>query len=235
MLVRDTTHRLSALSIDYGMVGRRMGMLRTAGGLVYLAFCPDNERKVILDLLAQSDDPEDQEARETQRARRTCSRRSAPRATRRRNASSIPRRRAFPCRSCVGPTCPWLHVADLDRLGADHERRREEDCCRRCRHHDDKAGARKASGVGSARRLSDQPGQTCGNHSEMIGNSVSSASNTQIGNDERHDPAIDRADRDLRRESVQNKHDDPDRRDDHAQFDDHDIDDAPPHRRPFPA
>lgn len=67
MLVRDTTHRLSSLSIDYGMVGRRMGMLRTAGGLVYLAFCPDNERKVILDLLAQSDDPEDFEAREPQR------------------------------------------------------------------------------------------------------------------------------------------------------------------------
>ena len=64
MLVRDTTHRLSSLSIDYGMVGKRMGMLRTAGGLAYLAFCPDNERKVILDLLAQSDEPDDQQARE---------------------------------------------------------------------------------------------------------------------------------------------------------------------------
>jgi len=64
MLVRDTTHRLSALSIDYGMVGKRMSMLRTAGGLVYLAFCPDNERKVILDLLAQSDEQDDQQARE---------------------------------------------------------------------------------------------------------------------------------------------------------------------------
>jgi IclR family mhp operon transcriptional activator len=66
MLVRDTTHRLSALSIDYGMVGKRMSMLRTAGGLVYLAFCPDNERKVILNLLAQSDEPDDQQAREVQ-------------------------------------------------------------------------------------------------------------------------------------------------------------------------
>ncbi len=64
MLVRDTTHRVSALSIDYGMVGKRMGMLRTAGGLAYLAFCPDNERRVILDLLAQSDEPDDQQARE---------------------------------------------------------------------------------------------------------------------------------------------------------------------------
>jgi IclR family mhp operon transcriptional activator len=67
MLVRDTTHRLSALSIDYGMVGRRMGMLRTAGGLVYLACCPRNERDVILDLLAQSTDLEDHPARERQR------------------------------------------------------------------------------------------------------------------------------------------------------------------------
>lgn len=64
MLVRDTTHRVSALSIDYGMVGKRMALLRTAGGLAYLAFCPDNERKVILDLLAQSDEPDDQQARE---------------------------------------------------------------------------------------------------------------------------------------------------------------------------
>jgi IclR family mhp operon transcriptional activator len=67
MLVRDTTHRDSALSIDYGMVGKRMPMLRTAGGLVYLAFCPDNERRVILDLLAHSEAPEDQQAREGQR------------------------------------------------------------------------------------------------------------------------------------------------------------------------
>lgn len=64
MLVRDTTHRQSSLSIDYGMVGKRMGMLRTAGGLAYLAFCPDNERKVILNLLAQSDEVDDQQARE---------------------------------------------------------------------------------------------------------------------------------------------------------------------------
>ena len=65
MLVRDTTHRLSALSIDYGMVGKRMGMLRTAGGLAYLAFCPENERKAILNLLAQSADSDDQQVRES--------------------------------------------------------------------------------------------------------------------------------------------------------------------------
>jgi IclR family mhp operon transcriptional activator len=67
MLVRETTHRFSALSIDYGMVGRRMPILRTAAGFVYLAFCPTNERETILHLLAHSDAPEDQQARETQR------------------------------------------------------------------------------------------------------------------------------------------------------------------------
>jgi IclR family mhp operon transcriptional activator len=71
MLVRDTTHHLSALSVDYGMVGRRMGMLRTAGGLAYLAFCPDNERKAILGLLALSSDPEDQPARDNRRLNAT--------------------------------------------------------------------------------------------------------------------------------------------------------------------
>ena len=71
MLVRDTTHRLSTLSIDYGMVGKRMPMLKTAGGMVYLAFCPDNERRAILDLLAHSDAPEDQQARESARLGQT--------------------------------------------------------------------------------------------------------------------------------------------------------------------
>jgi IclR family mhp operon transcriptional activator len=42
-------------------------MLRTAGGLAYLAFCPDNERKVIMHMLAQSGDPEDHEARDPKR------------------------------------------------------------------------------------------------------------------------------------------------------------------------
>lgn len=67
MLVRDTTLRLSSLSIDYGMVGKRMAMLHTASGLAYLSFCPTNERNVILELLAQSDDPQDQLVKEAPR------------------------------------------------------------------------------------------------------------------------------------------------------------------------
>ena len=60
MLIRSTTHPASSLSIDYGMVGRRLPMLRTAAGRAYLAFCPDNERRAILDMLNHSPAPEDQ-------------------------------------------------------------------------------------------------------------------------------------------------------------------------------
>ena len=59
MLIRETTHPASSLSIDYGMVGRRLPMLRTAAGRSYLAFCPANERRTILDMLNHSPEPED--------------------------------------------------------------------------------------------------------------------------------------------------------------------------------
>jgi IclR family transcriptional regulator, mhp operon transcriptional activator len=60
MLIRETTHPASSLSIDYGMVGRRLPILRTAAGRAYLAFCPDNERRAIIDMLNHSAAPEDQ-------------------------------------------------------------------------------------------------------------------------------------------------------------------------------
>ncbi len=59
MLVRETTHHQSALSVDYGMVGQRLPMLKTAAGRAYLAFCPEKERSAIVLLLASSDDPDD--------------------------------------------------------------------------------------------------------------------------------------------------------------------------------
>ena len=67
MLVRETTHELSPLSIDHGMVGRRLPMLRTAAGRCYLAFCPDEERRAILNLLARSALQEDRGASDMQR------------------------------------------------------------------------------------------------------------------------------------------------------------------------
>ena len=67
MLVRETTHEASTLSIDHGMVGRNMPMLRTAAGRCYLAFCPAKERRAIVEMLSRSKAPEDRWAREPQR------------------------------------------------------------------------------------------------------------------------------------------------------------------------
>ena len=67
MLVRETTHEASTLSIDHGMVGRSLPMLRTAAGRCYLAFCPAKERRAILEMLSRSKALEDRWAREPQR------------------------------------------------------------------------------------------------------------------------------------------------------------------------
>ena len=52
MVIRRTTHELSTMSIDYGMSGRRMPITETAAGRVYLAFCPPDERRLILSMPA---------------------------------------------------------------------------------------------------------------------------------------------------------------------------------------
>jgi IclR family transcriptional regulator, mhp operon transcriptional activator len=67
MLVRETTHEASVLSIDHGMVGRSLPMLRTAAGRCYLAYCSASERQAILEMLAHSTVPEDRGAREEER------------------------------------------------------------------------------------------------------------------------------------------------------------------------
>jgi IclR family transcriptional regulator, mhp operon transcriptional activator len=67
MLVRETTHEASVLSIDHGMVGRSLPMLRTAAGRCYLACCSTSERRAILEMLARSPAAEDEGAREKER------------------------------------------------------------------------------------------------------------------------------------------------------------------------
>lgn len=64
MVVRETTHRFSRLSFHRSMVGRRLPVLLTAAGLTWLAFCPDNEREQLIDLLATRPEEEYQLARE---------------------------------------------------------------------------------------------------------------------------------------------------------------------------
>lgn len=59
MVVQETTHGRSPLSIDRAMIGYRMPVLRTSAGRAYLAFCGDIERQAILDHLTRLGDPAD--------------------------------------------------------------------------------------------------------------------------------------------------------------------------------
>lgn len=51
MVVQETTHARSALSIDRNMAGFPLPMLRSSSGRAYLAHCPKNEQALILELL----------------------------------------------------------------------------------------------------------------------------------------------------------------------------------------
>lgn len=60
MVIQETTHGRSPLSIDRGMTGVRMPVLRTSAGRAYLSFCPEEERHLILDHLRRLNIEEDQ-------------------------------------------------------------------------------------------------------------------------------------------------------------------------------
>lgn len=59
MVIQESTHARSPLSIDRAMIGRRLPMLRTSAGRAYLASCPASERDVIIKHIRRIDDPED--------------------------------------------------------------------------------------------------------------------------------------------------------------------------------
>ncbi len=56
MLVRETTHRFSPLSFHRAMIRQRMPVLFTSAGRAYLAYCSDEERRQILQLLVAGND-----------------------------------------------------------------------------------------------------------------------------------------------------------------------------------
>lgn len=60
MVVQETTHGRSPLSIDRGMIGYRLPMLRSSAGRCYLGLCPAAERDLIIEQLRRLADPEDQ-------------------------------------------------------------------------------------------------------------------------------------------------------------------------------
>jgi IclR family mhp operon transcriptional activator len=59
MVIQETTHSRSPLSIDRGMIGKRLPMLRTSAGRAYLAACGQRERDMIVNHLRRIDETED--------------------------------------------------------------------------------------------------------------------------------------------------------------------------------
>lgn len=63
MLLRETTDPDSPLVVRRYLPGRRVGLLSTATGRVYLAHCGPGQRDTLIDILAKSDKQEDLSAR----------------------------------------------------------------------------------------------------------------------------------------------------------------------------
>lgn len=63
MLIVETTHRSSPLSIDRNMIGRRLPILGTSAGRCYLGFVPPRARAALLQRLAKKRDEEGAMAR----------------------------------------------------------------------------------------------------------------------------------------------------------------------------
>jgi IclR family transcriptional regulator, mhp operon transcriptional activator len=60
MVVRETTHTRSPLSVDRDMIGLEVPMLRTASGRAYLAYCGEAERSEIIQYLKVRNDAGDE-------------------------------------------------------------------------------------------------------------------------------------------------------------------------------
>lgn len=59
MVVRESTLSKSPMAIDRNMIGTRGPVLRTAAGRAWLAFSPDKEREICLNMLRLRNDPDD--------------------------------------------------------------------------------------------------------------------------------------------------------------------------------
>lgn len=60
MIVQESTHSRSPLSIDRGMIGSRLPVLRTSAGRAYLSFSPQQEQDIIIRHLRRLNEPQDQ-------------------------------------------------------------------------------------------------------------------------------------------------------------------------------
>lgn len=61
MVIQETTHGRSPLSIDRAMIGYRLPVLRTSAGRAYLTYCSADERRLILEHLRRLGDPADEQ------------------------------------------------------------------------------------------------------------------------------------------------------------------------------
>ena len=65
MLIRESSHRYSPFAIHHALVGQRLPMLRTALGQAYVSFCPERERREIIDILKSGGGPDAAFARDS--------------------------------------------------------------------------------------------------------------------------------------------------------------------------
>ncbi|KRW94489.1 DNA-binding transcriptional regulator [Paracoccus sp. MKU1] len=59
MVIQETTHGRSPLSIDRAMIGSHLPMMRTSAGRAYLTFCDEAQRALILAHIRRLGDPAD--------------------------------------------------------------------------------------------------------------------------------------------------------------------------------
>jgi IclR family mhp operon transcriptional activator len=70
MVIQETTHSRSPLSIDRGMIGKRLPLLRTSAGRAYLAASAPRERDMIINHLRRIDEADDRRFLESDRLAR---------------------------------------------------------------------------------------------------------------------------------------------------------------------
>jgi IclR family mhp operon transcriptional activator len=64
MVTRETTHKFSPFSLHRSMIGTKRPTLRSAQGRAILAWATDHEREIMLRIIANSDQPDAQQARD---------------------------------------------------------------------------------------------------------------------------------------------------------------------------
>lgn len=74
MVLRETTDPDSPLAVRRYLPGRRVGLLSTATGRVYLAYCSEQQRDILIQVLQKSRKPEDFAARNPSAVARRLSR-----------------------------------------------------------------------------------------------------------------------------------------------------------------